>query len=236
MKKIMMVCLLVLGIAATGHARDAVVETAPAQSFETGGTPIVIPSPAAEMSEMGYDNRALMEIFVPVNNRLIAAFAPTKDLPGLTKRADDLTLTKYAMVEVPRRSEYADIGAADFRKVAAGVRKQFGETMHASTKEAQEEFRRRLDSLDLDEVTVDIGKPLQLGTFFSRPDAYGFGMIVPVSTGDRKVKMGMGVALIRVKRRLLFVYLYAAYKGKDTVLWLREKTEGWAAAILKANA
>ena len=77
--------------------------------------------------------------------------------------------------------------------------------------------------------------PVQLGRLFSKRDAYGIGMIMPLSMGGINMKMGMGIALMRVKQRLLFVYLYAEYKNEDTVKWLRKTTDDWADAILKAN-
>ena len=66
--------------------------------------------------------------------------------------------------------------------------------MISSMKEVEEEFNRRMKSLDLEEATVSLGKPIQLGCLFSKPDAYGFGMVVPVEMGGQKSTMVGGAA------------------------------------------
>lgn len=214
---------------------------APVESFEVGGTPIAIPPPTAEFSEIGHDNREFMEAFVAGNNsRLIAYFVLAEDLPKLTKGSDDLVMSKYAMVQVVRRSEYVDCGASDLEELIDGIRDEFGEEefgvfMNSSIKETEDEFNRRMKSLDLDLATVSFGKPIQLGCLFSMQDAYGFGVIMLLSIDGENMKLGSGTALMRVKQRLLFVCLYAEYKDEETVKWLRKTTGDWAAAILKAN-
>ncbi len=235
MKKVMIACLLFFGIAAMSIAQDSGTKAVPAESFKVGGTSIAIPPPITKMSEAGHDNREFMEIVVAPNNRLIAAFLLTKDLPKLTKGLDGLMISKYAMVQVSRRGEYMDCKSSDFKEVTDSIKAQFGEVIGSSTKKAEYEFNRRMKSLDLDAATVSFGKPIQLGCLFSKQDAYGFGMLTPLSMGGENMKMGMGATLMRVKSRLLFVYLYAEYKDKETVRWLRKTTEDWSDAIMEAN-
>ena len=236
MKKITVIaCLLVLGLAGTGRAGESARATAPARSFKAGGIPILIPPPTTSMSEVGYDNREFMEVFVPSTNRLIAAFVQTEDLPSLTSKSIQLRLSRYAMVQVPRRGEYIECGASDFRELTEGAKKRFGDLMKRSMEEADDEFNHRMKALDLDDATMSLGKPVQLGCLFSRRDAYSFGMVTPLSMGGLKTKMAMSVILMRVRERLLFAYLYAEYENEDTVLWLRDATEDWANSILRAN-
>ncbi len=234
MKKALVACVLVLAPATVVHAQDAAAKPVQIESFKAGDTPIAIPPPLPEMSEVGYDNREFMEVFVAPTNRLIAGFVLTSALPTL-RQGTDITLSKYAMVQVPRRGEYMDCKESDFKEVTAGFKEQFGDAMNSSIKEAEAEFNRRMKSLDLKEATVSMGAPIQLGCLFSEPDAYGFGMVMPVEMGGHTTKTGMGGALVRVKQRLLFVYLYSEYKDEETVKWLRKATEDWADAILKAN-
>jgi hypothetical protein len=77
MKRMLMACLLPLGIAAMSNTQNAGARPAACQSFKAGGTSIAIPPPTTGMTEVGYDNRELMEVFVAPNNRLIG---------GLVKR------------------------------------------------------------------------------------------------------------------------------------------------------
>lgn len=128
-----------------------------------------------------------------------------------------------------------DLEAEDFPQVAAGVKREFGGPASSSSfQAAEEELKRRLKSLNID-TEVSLGKPVQLGTLFSKQDAYGFGMISPVSVGTRVMTMGMGGAVVRVKKRMLFVYLFSQYQNEESIEWLRSTTEQWADAMLKQN-
>jgi len=233
MKKL--IILFFILIIAVPHMTNAATNNdRAAQSFKAGGVSILIPVPSSVFVEAG-DSRSLMELFVPQNNRLLSGFVFPEDLPLLAKGGDDSILTKYALVEVPRRGEYMDCGTNDFKDVISGAKKSFGDITTSSLKEAEEEFNRRMESLDVTNAQLSIGNPLQLGCLFSKSDAYGFGMIAEVSMSGKNIKMAMGSALLRVKKRLVFVYLYAEYKNDDTVKWIRKTTEEWSDAILKAN-
>ncbi len=234
MKKLSILFVLIL-VALPYMTNAETNEPKQSESFKAGGVPISILAPTAEFVEIGYDNREFMEISVPTNNRLLCAFVLANDLPRLTKRSDDLVMTRYGMVQVPRQREFMDFEASDFKKVVDGLKEASGDSMASSFNEAEEEINRRMKSLGLDEAKLSIGKPILLGRLFSKQDAYGFGMVMPVSMGGNTTKMGMGGVLIRAKKRLLFVYLYAEYKNEDTIKWLRKATEEWADSILKAN-
>jgi hypothetical protein len=47
--------------------------------------------------------------------------------------------------------------------------------------------------------------------------------------------MACGFAVLRVKERVLFAYLYHNYESPDTVRSLRKDTETWADLILAKN-
>jgi hypothetical protein len=203
-------------------------------TYRAGGTPIAIPPPAG-LVEVGFDNRTIMEMFAPESNRLLAAFVLPGDLPNL-RTGSSAVLSKYSLVEVPRRGEFVDFGANDFKDMADGASQGVSDVLNSSVKETEEEFNRRMKSLDLDNVKIGLDKPVQLGTFFSKPDAYGLGIAMPVTVNGTTTKMVAGIILLRVKDRAMFAYLYAVYKDQDTLIWLRKTTQDWADAILKANA
>lgn len=234
MKKLMIVSLMSLCIAVIGNAQDTATNSAPLSSFNAGGTPIAIPPPTTEMTEVGYDNRERLEVFVPSANRLIAGFMLTTEIDRLTK--GDPLMSKYAMVEVPRRLEYMDCGPNEFKEVKSGVKAGSGDKMINSTmKKAEKELNRRIASLDINDAMLSFGKLIQLGSLFSKQDSYGFGMVMPVAMGGQKKKMVVSAIAMRIKQRLLFLYLCAEYKNEETIKWIRKVSEDWADAILNAN-
>jgi len=82
---------------------------------------------------------------------------------------------------------------------------------------------------------VTYGKPVMLGTFFLKPDAYGFGMMAPVTANGKTTSMIVGTVLLRVKSHVIFAYFYSTYQNDQTPGQVRAVSEQWADAILAAN-
>jgi len=219
-------------------ARATAVDTGSAYpeelSFKAGGTSISIPPPTADLVEVGCDKRQGMEILVPQNNRLLCAFVTKGDLEGLGGDDGLPVIAKYALVEVDRKAEAEDYEASDFSELADAVKKTFGD-ISPVLRDAEEEFNSRIRSLNLDELPVSIDRPTQLGCLFSKQDAYGYGMLATYLSGGARNKRGIGCTLLHVKKRVLFLYIYAKYENENTVRWLRTTAEEWADAILRAN-
>jgi hypothetical protein len=206
----------------------------PAPIYRAGGLSFVIPAPSADLVEPGSDYRVLLEPFAPSSNRLIAAFIPTDQISVLHE-GNIPQPQQCALVEVMRVGEFRDIDSKRFEQVAAGVGKQFEPDSGLSLKSGEEELNRNLKSLgSTNPITLD--KPIPLGTFFSKPDACGFGIITPASsTKDGPLKMTTAVNVMRLHNRLIFTYLYAVYKDESTLAWLKTADEQWVDTILKAN-
>jgi hypothetical protein len=216
-------------------AQTTIVNKDKVQSFLAGGVSIRIPVPDTTFIEVGNDNRKSMDIFVPQSNRLLSAYVLTGDLPHLFKEEKSYLMARYALVEVPREGENMDCEVSDFKQVTDGLKESIGNTFSTLSKESEDEFNSRMKSLDLADMQVKIGQPVQLGCFFSKNDVIGFGMLMGYEIGGSNIKMGMAVILMRVNKRLLFVYLYAEYKNDETIKWLRNTGEKWSDEILKAN-
>ncbi len=212
------------GVVATG--------TADVPTYRAGGTPLVIPPPAGDMVEVCSDNRAKFEVFVPDSNRLLAAFVLSEDLPNI--RNKNVSLSRYALVELPRSSEYTDFKASDFKEMADSASKEFGAVVNSSLKESEDEINRKIKALNED-ANVKLDHSVPLGSFFSKQDAYGCGLLMAVSMNGNNTNMIAGIILIRVKNRVVFAYLYSNYKDQESVNWVRKASEDWADAILKAN-
>jgi hypothetical protein len=213
-------------------------QTAPADTptYRAGLKSIAVPAPDATLIETGPDYRVLLENLVPENNRLVAAFVTPDDLTSM-KSGDStsVALNRYALVEISRRAEFADIAPEMFKEISTSMAKQFDGDLTATFKEQEEAINRRLKALSSNPGPATIDKPTQLGALFSKPDACAFAMIAPYTSKGKTVRRAMGVILLRVQTRVLFVYLYTEFKDDSSVAWIRATTEQWADAILKAN-
>jgi len=170
-----------------------------------------------------------MEPLAPAKLRLIAAFILSDNLaqlPGSTT-----PLTKYALVEVPRAAEFVDVDEATFKTVVDGMSQQFSSGTLQST--MQTEIDRHYADLGGGKPTVD--KPTQLGTMFSKPNASGFAMLMPMAVNDKTVTLVAATLAVRVRNRILFAYLYTQYKDKASVDWITKTSESWVDSILKSN-
>jgi hypothetical protein len=235
MKKLIRCSLLVLLVGGFCNTQDTSARTAEPQAFNAGGTSIVIPAPTKDMVELGDEKREVMEVFVPPNNRLLAEFVPANDLPRFAASGGHPVMTRYGAVEVSRRGENTDMEASNFNTVVGKLKARMGDLLSSSTENFEEDFHNRLKSQHFEDATVSLGQPIQLGCILSKQDAYGFAAIVPLSTNGKTTNMGGTTTLVRVKKRLVFIYLYSEYKNEETLKWLRETSVEWVDAILSAN-
>lgn len=205
-----------------------------AATYRAGLKTFTIPPPASDLVEPGPDYRVFLEPLAPTANRLVVAFVPRADLEAL-RSMHGAALTTYALVEVPRRAEFAEVGPEQFKEVADAVGNQFGASFSATMKDQQEEINRKLKVLNSSSAELSLDKPVQLGTLFSKQDARGYGMLMSVSMKGQTKKVAMGMTVVRVQSRMLFLYTYTEFKDESSVQWIRTTDENWADSILQAN-
>jgi hypothetical protein len=234
MRKTIQLALLLFTFTVMGNSQTPTVNKSNIQVFTTGGVSIKIPLPDTAFSEVGTDNRESMGILVAKNNRLLSAYVLKNDLPFLFKGGNNTIMSKYALLEIPREAEGMDCEADDFKQVTDGAKEAFSD-IASLIKVSEDEFNHRMEALDLTNMKLEIGQTERLGVFFSKPDIIGLGMIMGYEMGGSAIKMGMTAIILRVKKRLLFIYLYSEYKSDETISWLRSTGEKWSDEILKAN-
>jgi len=203
------------------------------QTFRVGLKSIVIPPPSAELSETGSDYRVLFEILAPNTNRLVAAFLLPEELKATVSGTS--SLSRYSLVQVPRRAEFANVTPDIYKQIADSMAGQFGATFDGTLKDQTDELNRRLKSVNSDAPTVTMDKPLMLGKLFSKPDACSFGMIMPISANGKTKKMAAAISILRIQERVVFFYTYTEYTNEDSFKWARTTAEQWADVVLKAN-
>jgi len=218
-------------LGATGMAQSG----KPVPAFQVGGVTIKIPTPHRDLVNVPKKDSAVLDVFVPDQNLMITSYVKPSDLKLIRAKDESLQMDHYAMVQISRRVEKRDISSAQFRQVASVMENQFGSILKKAKGETENQINKRFKALEL-EGKVDIGKPLPVGGFFSKPDAYGFGMLIPVNVDGKSLgRMAMGGAIVRVNKRLINCYLYRDYKGSKTIVTLRKEAEDWIDAVLKAD-
>lgn len=203
-------------------------------TFRVGLKSIVIPSPTPELADPGPDYRVLFEPLAPVNNRLVAVFL----LPDEMKAAETGTtsLSRYAVVEVLRRAEFAEISPAMYKQVTDAIGNQFGAKLDATMKDSQTEIDLKLKALATQPATITLEQPKMLGSLFSKPDADGYGSLMPISVNGKTITEAVCMSVVRVQNRVLMLYLYTRYEGPDSVKWVQSVGDQWTDAVLKTNS
>lgn len=203
-------------------------------SATAGGTAIAIPGPGTDFLEVGADKHDYFDNSVASTNALLCAFVLRDTLPRLTKPAGGLD--RYMLVEVSREGQSQDVSPADFDDTVTSVKQQLGDAsrMNRTFRETEEQARQKLRKMNASD-DISFGKPVVLGTLFQIKDAYAVGMIVPVTSHGVTSRVLNASVLMRVRNRLLFVYLYADYKDEATYKWVGDTAEGWVRHILAAN-
>lgn len=220
---LLLCCSLTCGLASAGETPHAKV----------GGLEVTAPAPA-DYSEVGDRLRTtLFEVMTPATNRLLAAYLPVKALAALEAGNTTGGLPFYAMLQVPRGAEYADCTPEAFDQAVRSIEGAIGAIDTAKTGELSSEMNLRLKSLGVGPVAVD--RPEMLGGLFRKTDAAGFAMLMAMKQAEKTSSIAAGMAVLRVKQRVLFAYLYRRYESPETVRTLRTELEAWADAILAAN-
>jgi hypothetical protein len=215
------------------YANAQAPNSSDASTFRVGLKSVVVGSPSTDLVEPGSDFRVIFEVFVPTTNRLVAAFLLPEELRATLKGTTPLS--RYAFVQVPRRAEFAAVTPEIFKQIAGSMGQEFAASMDTAVKDSQDEMNRRLKALNANPTTLTLDKPLMLGSFFSKPDAVGFGSVMPYDVNGKMVKLAAAVSVVRVQERVLFLYLYTIYKDQESVNWVRTTSEKWADTILAAN-
>ena len=230
LKYLFLFCIILLTANNMTAQSSKIIKT---QIYKVGGVSIIFPSPNDTLIEVGSANREKFEIFVPSQNRLICAFFQNKDIQNFTIEGAELEMTTYAYVQVSRKAEYMDCSQSDFKEVISGSQESFGDVVVSTFKESEDEINKIMKSLDLE--SIQIGETKQIGTLFSKKDAFSFGMLTSIKSGENKRNLIMGGVLMRIKKRLIFIYLYTEYKNEDSIKWIGTTTEKWTDAIFKEN-
>lgn len=234
-KQTLSLSFLLFSVAAIGQDKGiAPLNTPPIESYRTGLKSIIIPPPTADLDEIGPDYRVLLDSLAPDSNRLLAAFLSASDIANV-RSGSPKAFVNYALVENLRSAEFMEIDAPTFKQVSDGMAQQLGVALNSSMKEEEEELNHKLKSMQGTNATVSLDKPLQLGVFFNKPDACGFGIIEQVTVAGNSTKIVAAVSILRVQNRLIYVYLYSSFKDEASVQWVRKTSEQWVDAILKAN-
>jgi hypothetical protein len=200
---------------------------------KAGGVLLVLPAPPGDVVEVGDKLRSMFfELLVPGTNRLLTAYAPPSKIDIIGK-VKDPGLDWYGMIEVPRPMEYTDFTPDAFERVINAMDSSSGKVAGEQAGDTMAEINLRLKQLGA--KPIEVGHPEMLGGLFRVTDAAGYGMLIAMKQEDKSLTMANGMAVLRVKQRLVFAYIYRKFESPETVALVRKDLRSWADSILAAN-
>lgn len=236
MRAPLLICCRTITLVSLTGAVMALAQTPEATpTYRVGLKSVAIPPPSSDLPETGSDYRVLLELMAPNQNRLIAAFLIPDELKALTTSKTSTSFTRYALAETSRRGEFATMTPELFKQVTDSMGQQFGATMNSTLKDQEDEANRKLKVYNDSAPKVTLDQPYMLGTLFSKPNASGFGMIMQGTVNGNSKRMAVGVSIVRVQERVLYLYLFNSSDDEESIRWIRAATENWVNAVLKAN-
>ena len=204
-------------------------------SYKVGDKEINIPLLSNQFEFIDEEYNAVMEIFIPPTNELLCGFILKTENFIIETGADD-PLSYYAMVQYPKQQQYTNISEYDFKTLENEMKQMLGNGEYDEYFENSEDLlNNRLDKLDLSNFNVEIGEPVSLGTLIKKKNVYAFGMITPYKIQGNTITKSMLGILIRVKERIIFVYIYDDFNGKGGIEKIVDLGEDFADRILYLN-
>jgi hypothetical protein len=205
----------------------------PAESLlmNIGGKIIDFTLPDSNFTEASNRYNSMFNLFVPANNRLICGYLTKGDMQKLAEGKDP-EMESYILVEVSREAENLDCKPKDFKEVIASIG-DVSNIITSSTDGVLKEVNDKLSSMNIQEIQLN--DPKNLGVIFSKEDAIASGMIYKVRQGESVKTYIASILLMRIKERLVYVYLYKVYLNKTTVKAIVSLTDKYATSLLAAN-
>jgi len=199
--------------------------------FNVGGKTIDFSLPDTNFSEASDSYSSRFNIFVPENNRLICGFLTKRDMQKLVEGKDP-ELETYILVEVSKEFENLDCKPNNFKEVISSIG-DVTTIISSSRDEVLKEVNYKLNSMDIQEIQLNETK--SLGVIFSKEDAIATGMIMKFQIGESISTYACSALLMRLKERLIFVYIYKLYSNQTTIDDIVSMTDNYATSLLAAN-
>jgi len=205
------------------------------ETITIGGVKILLPAPAGFKA-----SQAARTVFGPTvlpEGRLISAYASPEDTVKLEQR-QPILIPRYMMVQTPRFAEAVEMTPELFGQFAQMVSENH-QQLAAADQAFVSELAARLSQASGTAVSLGLGKPLSLGIFFRRPDAFGWALVAPVklTVADQTVSadVASAVAAVHIGTKVVMTYVYAVLHDAHDLDWVKSTTTAWVNAIRAAN-
>lgn len=207
--------------------------------YRLGTRRVTIPPPGgfAEALSQSELLSNLLQATEDPKNELLAAHLPVEVLSRL-KNKEPTEFNFYTKVSVSKLAKTHDVTEKEFADLILYFESTSPPVLDINgpvMKSAVQRLRRGLSSVSGTEVPMELGQPQTLGSFEKTGDVYSFMLLMPLKIAAGETPLLCGVSIVKVKRRMLFVYTYRKFTSEKDAEVLRIFTREWVRQILAAN-
>ena len=230
-------CLVLVVISASALADTMSLQV------EIGGVRIDVQAPKGfhEISSLSPETRKLAETMTPPNNRLLAVFVSEEDL-GRIMKGDPPMLERYMFLQTFRGLENSNVSNAKFQKIVSQVKEQQSMLLSKLKKDVATLVEGAAEKMSKEyelSLKIKMREQVPLGVFYEKHNAVGFSSLgkYQVETEGEKLDhvVASGTSFILTRSKILYAYVYGAYKGQSDLDWVRSKSKEWANSLLSLN-
>jgi hypothetical protein len=231
--------IVTVGLALSVPAQTRKVTTT---SLQLGDVVIVVPPPNGfEEAASQFENiRTRMSVTEDPGNDMLAVHLPAADCEKLRQGAVP-GLTFYTKISVRKAIRSQNYSPVEFEAIRSDFQKQSTALLDITSpqfKSTLEHAEKAIKELG-DQSKLEMSQPVNLGEFDSKPNIYSVMLLLNLTFRDgdnqRVIPLLSSISFVRVKQRLLYVYVYRRYESKADVEVLRDFSQQWTASIVAAN-
>jgi hypothetical protein len=227
------------------QAAQSSTTTAPQQNlnYNFGKSTVNIPAPdgfAEAASEVEHVKRTFEMTEAPALD-FLASHVPVEEYARL-KRGEFVVPTFYTKVSTLKNQREVNVSAEEFTAIAnylhANNSKLFdidGPAMKSSLKNTNKGLSELLET----EAKLDLSQPVNLGLIQRTENSYGNLMMtkykIQAGNEQKEALILFSVNLIRVKQRIIYLYVYRRFDAEADIDIIRNLTKQWINKILNAN-
>lgn len=212
-------------------------------SYSFGKITINIPAPdgfAEAASEVEHVRRTFEATESPLLD-FLASHVPTESFARL-KNGEPIEVNFYTKVSVQKRSREVNISAKEFSELVTYIEANntnLFDVESPAMKSALKDTSKGLSELLETNAKLDLSQPVYLGVIQKTENSYGTLMMMKlnlqVGESQKEGLMIFSANLIRVKQRMIFLYVYHRFDAEADIATTRNLTKQWMNKVLNAN-
>jgi hypothetical protein len=228
-----------------GEKQLAQSSTVPQQSlvYSFGKITINIPAPdgfaeaAAEVEHV----RRTFEMTESPNLDFLASHVPLADYARL-KKGELIQLNFYTKVSTLKRYREVNVSAKEFSDIVNYLhanQPSLFDIDGPAMKSALKDTNKGLSELLETDAKLDLSQPVNLGVTQKTENSYGTLMMAKykfqVGNEQKEMLIIFSANLVRVKQRMIYLYVYHRFDTEADIAATRNLTKQWMSKVLSAN-